>query len=61
MVKTMQDETNLTELDLVVLQDEVIRLHDIARTLERAFGQRGQLSDDIRACADKLSQLLQRY
>lgn len=56
----MQDETKLTELDLVVLQDEVIRLHDVARTLEKAFRQPGRLSDDIRECADRLSQLLER-
>lgn len=57
----MQEETNISELELVVLEDEVINLHNIARTLERTFGGRGQLSDDIRNCADRLSELLKRY
>jgi len=33
--------------------DGVIALHEIARTVEREIG-RGQLSDDIRNCADRL-------
>jgi hypothetical protein len=35
------------------LVDAVIALHEIARTIEREIG-RGQLSDDVRACADRL-------
>jgi hypothetical protein len=35
------------------LVDAVIALHEIARTVEREIGQ-GQLSDDIRRCADRL-------
>jgi hypothetical protein len=57
----MQDETNISETELHMLDEEVIKLHSIARTLEQAFGQRGQLSDDIRNCADRLSELLKRY
>jgi hypothetical protein len=38
------------------LVDAVIALHDIARTVEREIG-RGQLSDDIRSCADRLHEL----
>ena len=57
----MQDETNISEIELKVLDEEVIHLHNIARTLEKTFGGRGTLSDDIRACADKLSELLKRY
>ena len=34
----------------------VIRLHDIARELEQQVGV-GELSQDIRACADRLSDL----
>jgi hypothetical protein len=34
----------------------VIRLHDIAREIEQKIGV-GQLSKDIRACADRLSDL----
>ena len=56
----MQDETKLTELELEVLDQEVINLHNVARNLERAFGGRGPLSDDIRNCADRLSELLKR-
>ena len=38
------------------LVDAVIALHEIARTVEREIG-RGQLSDDIRSCADRLHEL----
>jgi hypothetical protein len=34
----------------------VIRLHDIAREIEQRIGV-GELSKDIRACADRLSDL----
>jgi hypothetical protein len=34
----------------------VIRLHDIAREVEQQLGA-GELSQDIRACADRLSDL----
>ena len=40
----------MRNIDLV---DAVIALHDIARTVEREIGH-GQLSEDIRACADRL-------
>jgi hypothetical protein len=43
----------MRNLDLV---DAVIALHEIARTVEREIG-RGQLSDDIRVCADRLHEL----
>jgi len=39
------------------LEDAVIALHDTARTVEKRIG-RGQLSDDIRSCADRLHQYL---
>jgi hypothetical protein len=39
------------------LQDEIIKLHDIARKIEQEIGQ-GQLSEDIRKAADRLSALL---
>ncbi len=57
----MQEETKVTEIELEKLHEEVITLHEVARTLERAFNGRGQLSDDIRNCADRLSELLKRY
>jgi len=38
------------------LIDAVIALHDIARTVAEEIGH-GQLSDDIRACADRLHDL----
>ena len=38
------------------LVDAVIALHEIARTVEREIGH-GQLSDNIRACADRLHEL----
>lgn len=38
------------------LVDAVIALHEIARTVEREIGH-GELSDDIRKCADRLHEL----
>jgi hypothetical protein len=38
------------------LVDAVIALHEIARIVEREIGH-GQLSDDIRSCADRLHEL----
>jgi hypothetical protein len=38
------------------LIDAVIQLHDIARLVEQEIGS-GQLSDDIRNCADRLHEL----
>lgn len=35
------------------LIDAVIALHEISRIIERELG-RGQLCDDVRACADRL-------
>ena len=37
--------------------EQVIKLHDIARIVEQEIGQ-GQLSEDIRKCADRLSTLV---
>lgn len=39
------------------LDAAVILLHDVARSVEQQVGQ-GQLSEDIRKCADRLSNLL---
>lgn len=39
------------------LDQAVVKLHDIARLIEQQVGS-GQLSDDIRNCADRLSNLL---
>jgi hypothetical protein len=58
MEKMMPDEIN--EIEIVMLEQDVIALHDVARHIEKTIGQ-GQLSDDIRAAADRLAQLLQRY
>jgi hypothetical protein len=38
------------------LNDAIIQLHDIARLVEKQIGQ-GQLSEDIRQCANRLTQL----
>ncbi len=56
----MQEETKLNEIELELLSQVVINLHNSARTLEQAFGQPGQLSDDIGHCADRLSALIKR-
>lgn len=39
------------------LAQAVIQLHDIARAVEQTIGT-GQLSEDIRQCADRLSTLV---
>ena len=39
------------------LKDKIIQLHDIARAVEQEIGK-GQLSEDIRKAADRLSALL---
>ena len=39
------------------LNQSVIELHDIARLVEQEIGQ-GQLSMDLRNCADRLAQLI---
>ena len=39
------------------LKDKIIQLHDIARAIEQEIGV-GQLSEDVRKAADKLSELL---
>jgi hypothetical protein len=39
------------------LQDKIIQLHDIARAIEQEIGV-GQLSEDIRKAADRLSEVL---
>ena len=57
----MQDETkNISEIELAMLDEDIIQLHNIARHVEQTIGK-GQLSDDIRHAADRLSSLLQRY
>ncbi len=40
------------------LNQAVIHLHDIARLIESNIGS-GQLSEDVRGCADRLHALLQ--
>ena len=39
------------------LNDAIIQLHDVARLVEKQIGK-GQLSDDIRQCADRLNTLI---
>jgi hypothetical protein len=43
----------MKDIDLV---EAVIKLHDVARLIESAIGK-GQLSDDVRKCADRLHDL----
>ena len=38
-------------------EDIVIQLHDAARSVEKQVGK-GQLSKDIRRCADRLNELI---
>jgi hypothetical protein len=39
------------------IADKIIQLHDIARFVENNIGK-GQLSDDIRSCADRLTKMI---
>ena len=39
------------------LEQAVIQLHDIARLIEKSVGE-GNLSSDVRACADRLHSLI---
>jgi hypothetical protein len=49
--KFLKEGANIMDFDIEYL---VIRLHDIAREVEQKIGA-GKLSDDIRACANRLS------
>lgn len=40
----------------MTLSDAVLTLHDVARLIEQQVGH-GQLSQDVRDCADRLCQL----
>jgi uncharacterized protein YecA (UPF0149 family) len=53
LVKFVKEGTNKMDFNIEYL---VIRLHDIAREVEQQVGV-GELSRDIRACADRLSDL----
>jgi uncharacterized protein YecA (UPF0149 family) len=53
LVKFLQEGTDKMNFDIEYL---VIRLHDIAREVEQQVGV-SELSQDIRACADRLSDL----
>jgi hypothetical protein len=51
--KFLKEGANIMDFDIEYL---VIRLHDIAREVEQKVGF-GELSKDIRKCADRLSDL----
>jgi hypothetical protein len=53
LVKFLKEGINKMNFDIEYL---VIRLHDIAREVEQQIGV-SELSQDIRACADRLSDL----
>jgi hypothetical protein len=40
------------------LEDAVMMLHNIARTIEREWGFSGALPNDVRECADRLAEAL---
>lgn len=57
----MQEETkNISEIELAMLDEDIIHLHNIARHVEQTIG-RGQLSDDLRNIADRLHTVLKGY
>jgi hypothetical protein len=41
----------------MIMQDAVVQLHYLAGQVEQEIGQ-GQLSEDIRKCADRLHELV---
>lgn len=41
------------------LEQTVIDIHNIARTVEQRIGK-GQLSEDLRNCADRLAELIKK-
>ena len=40
------------------LEDAIMMLHNVARTIEREFGYGGTLSNDVRKCAERLHEVL---
>ncbi len=54
MVSQMQGETDMANYDL---EDAVMMLHNIARTVEREIGF-GTLAQDVRKSADVLNELI---
>ena len=56
----MRDEIKTSEVELAMLDQDVIDLHNIARRIEKYIGQ-GQLSEDLRHNADCLNDYLKRY
>jgi len=60
MVRTMQDATKISEIELALLDEDVVLLHAIARRVEQSLGK-GTLSEDLRHAADRLNALLKRY
>lgn len=56
----MREETKTSETELAMLDQDVIELHNIARRINKYIGQ-GQLSEDLRHYADRLSACLKRY
>ncbi len=56
----LEETKQVSEIDLVILDQDVIELHNIARRIEKNIGQ-GQLSNDLRHVADRLNALLKRY
>lgn len=56
----MQEETKLSEIELAMLDQDVIDLHNIARRVEARIG-RGQLSEELRHLADRLADMIKRY
>jgi len=56
----LEETKQVSEIDLVMLDQDVIELHNIARRIEKNIGQ-GQLSDELRHVADRLNALLKRY
>lgn len=58
--KMMREETKTSEMELAMLDQDVIELHNIARRIEKYIGQ-GDLSDSVRHVADRLSSILKKY
>ena len=49
----------MTQEETKTLEERVITLHDIARQIEEEIGN-GQLAEDLRSVADRLSDMLKK-
>jgi hypothetical protein len=57
MSSVLLERMERTMQDAIKLDEHVMRLHEIARAIEQEIGK-GELTNDLRQLADRLSELL---